>query len=804
MKKIEKLYDEKIVKWFYILLPIIEVITTYMVRNTSFPITIGMVYKTLFLIYCLFYLLFIDKKKKVYNYLLIGVFALSIIINMIVTVDISSIGTIMNKLIDISKYMCFPIVMMFLYKYMLNGNKVSLTTLVYSATIYATIMIIAKLFGTQLPTYTSNPDYGHSGWFYSGNEISALMSMFYPIIIYFTSKYGNKLMIYSLAAVTYGLLAIGTKTSFVAITITIISIIIFELVMYLIKKTKLSKRMLFISFLLGVVVLASSPYSPSLNFMIERFENAKNNVDMNEPDSDKVMLQTFVFNGREKNVADQSEQFKNAPLKEKIFGLSDSNKVLDENGKSDVIERDFYDILFTYGYFGIIVYFAPMIIIVSIFMKRLFSDFKKECNEKNFVMGVSIMLSLGISYIAGHVLLAPTVAIFLSVLFAKLNEPEELERKNSWLTEEKKLIIYMPKLSTGGMEMALINLLNISSIKKNYKVTLCLGYCTDRELLKMLPTDIKLRLLCKGQWNSFGKIVAALRYIVEFIDAIFNRYDIAICYSYHHAVLSKLSRIASPNSILFMHTDLLNSRTEEERNRLIKNVSFSKFKAIVCVSEAAKISLEKLMPDYKGKMIVANNYINGKQIVKLSKEKIENNELEKKENLITFINVARHFEKAKKISRIILSASKLHKEGYDFRVVLVGSGEDTEKYRKMIKEEKLEDVVLLVGNQINPYKYIRESECMIVSSDFEGYGIVIDESRILNIPVISTDVADAKTILQQGYGICVENSENGIYQGMKKFLTEGYEIKKKFDFNNFNAKIDKNLVNIFRYCEDNE
>ena len=41
-------------------------------------------------------------------------------------------------------------------------------------------------------------------------------------------------------------------------------------------------------------------------------------------------------------------------------------------------------------------------------------------------MAISVALSLGISYIAGHVLLAPTVALFLSVVMSKLNYEEDV------------------------------------------------------------------------------------------------------------------------------------------------------------------------------------------------------------------------------------------------------------------------------------------------------------------------------------------------------------------------------------------
>ena len=73
---------------------------------------------------------------------------------------------------------------------------------------------------------------------------------------------------------------------------------------------------------------------------------------------------------------------------------------------------------------------------------------------------------------------------------------------------------------------------------------------------------------------------------------------------------------------------------------------------------------------------------------------------------------------------------------------------------------------------------------------------MLDEARILDIPFITTDVADAKNITKEGYGILCENSEKGIYEGMKKYLDEGFSIKNKFNYQEFNLKITNQLDKI--------
>ena len=77
-----------------------------------------------------------------------------------------------------------------------------------------------------------------------------------------------------------------------------------------------------------------------------------------------------------------------------------------------------------------------------------------------------------------------------------------------------------------------------------------------------------------------------------------------------------------------------------------------------------------------------------KQLINLEpiKEQIKAKLIEKY-NTTTFINIGRHEEKQKKLSRII-EAAKLLKEKTDrkFRILFIGDGEDTKKYKEVVNK----------------------------------------------------------------------------------------------------------------------
>lgn len=357
---------------------------------------------------------------------------------------------------------------------------------------------------------------------------------------------------------------------------------------------------------------------------------------------------------------------------------------------------------------------------------------------------------------------------------------------------KKTLKINMPKLTIGGMERALVDLLNNSNVCKNYKVDLLIGYNNlEKNYLEMIPKNINVNVLYTGKWGIIGKAIVFLKLIKEIVFP--KKYDVSISYAYQHGILALLTRRESKNNVVFIHNDLINARKPKELKKLCKKLKYEKFSKVVCVSECAKNSFMKIYPNYDGVIKVVNNYIGYKDIENKSKEKIDL----KKNKKVTFLSVARHEDKHKKISRIIEATKKLKDEDYDFEVLLIGDGQDHQLYLDMINQYNLNNIKVL-GSKLNPFPYFKIADAFVFSSMYEGYGLVLNEARVLNLPIITTDVADAAMITKEGYGILCENSKNGVYEGMKEFLQNGYKLDKKFDAKKFNDKITKDLDNILK------
>lgn len=345
----------------------------------------------------------------------------------------------------------------------------------------------------------------------------------------------------------------------------------------------------------------------------------------------------------------------------------------------------------------------------------------------------------------------------------------------------KKLNIYMPKLKYGGMELSLINFINTSNITKNYDTNLYLVYCGNPELIDLVKDKVNVHLMT-NKWNILGKMKAAFKLLLLFIKQ--RKSDVNICYSNHHKILSILSRKNTKSSILFVHSDLNRYETDEEKINIKNKINFDKFDKIICVSETVKNSIAKLYnEDIKNKCYVVANYVDGEKILKLSKEKI-NDKINFK--IPTFISIANHNEKYKNINAIIDTTSELKKDNYKFQVLLIGKGEDTQNYINRINDLNLNDYILLLGSKSNPYPYLKESSALVFTSRYEGYGMVLDEARVLNIPIISTGSGASYEICKDGYGVVTNN----IKEEMIKIIENKNKKEKiKFDYKKHNQDI---------------
>lgn len=159
-------------------------------------------------------------------------------------------------------------------------------------------------------------------------------------------------------------------------------------------------------------------------------------------------------------------------------------------------------------------------------------------------------------------------------------------------------------------------------------------------------------------------------------------------------------------------------------------------------------------------------------------------------------------EQAKNISGILRATSNLCKKRDDFRLTLIGTGKDFGMIESYAKELNFTEDTLQFAGEKSPaevVEYFRNTDFMILFSNFETAGIVIAESLICGKPVISTKVGSATELIDEDTGILVEvGNEAQLSEAMNLLLDtlENYDesqIKAKvtglFDYKNVGNQI---------------
>lgn len=210
-----------------------------------------------------------------------------------------------------------------------------------------------------------------------------------------------------------------------------------------------------------------------------------------------------------------------------------------------------------------------------------------------------------------------------------------------------------------------------------------------------------------------------------------------------------------------------------------------KFDRIVLVSESCKVAFDKCFPELSSKTCAISNILSYNLVNARAQEPIEFKVDTNKINLATTCRIVFY---SKGLDRSIQVLSRLKSEGLLKNVTwyIIGDGPDMPKFKQLIAENGLQDIVIPLGNQNNPYPYLKQMSLFFFASRFEGKPMAVTEALMSGLPAIVTEYSSAREQVRDGIdGLVVENSETGIYNGLK-YLFENPEIIKTWKDNVLN------------------
>ncbi len=333
----------------------------------------------------------------------------------------------------------------------------------------------------------------------------------------------------------------------------------------------------------------------------------------------------------------------------------------------------------------------------------------------------------------------------------------------------KKILFLINSLGGGGAEKVLVNLVNNMDYSKfDITVETMFGDGINFELLNKNIRYISKKAPCPRGIAYIFRLFSSKRLYKYFIGN--EHYDILVAYM-HGAPVKVIA--GCPDKSVKTYAWLHNGNPETGTFFKFWNSKKSAFEdykkcdAIVGVSE----SVSNAFANYTGikdKTCTVHNTNDVNKIMSLADKE---NPIEKNHQY-EFVSVGR-VSNEKGFDRLYSVCKKLRDENYDIGVTIVGTGNQIESMKSEISNDNNSNWFRFAGFQNNPYKFVENSDLFVCSSRTEGLSTAVTEAIILGKPCVSTDVSGAKEILGENneYGIVIENSEDGIYTGIKQMLS---------------------------------
>lgn len=399
-----KLYhlDKFIILLMFALLPV-DMLNGFLLNsNISLPMSLGQLFKLLILFFLFLRFLFLPKA------LLVSL-GLTILL-LIPTVYQLLIGFekpfVFFDIIKISKYLT-PIFSFLFFVNFIKSNGETGIALLLKLIKFSYIVLVGNIFlkyvGLGYPMYEYG-SIGSKGYFYAGNEVSALLIITSSILGYqlWKEEYRVKYLFFAALSLFAGL-TVGSKTGTAGILLVFILIPLKRPSL----RVSYKRTMIFLATTLTLVPLAiyaawRSIQNTDLMIRLVYF-------------SQKFDFLTFILSNRNVFFRNAYKTFiEDYVIFEKIIGVGQTK--YESLNTISIVEIDFADILFAYGILGIL-YFILLTLFVAVQAIR----FSKNSNYPyaRFVL-LMVLVLMGISSTAGHVYSSGMSAIFIGALFSMM------------------------------------------------------------------------------------------------------------------------------------------------------------------------------------------------------------------------------------------------------------------------------------------------------------------------------------------------------------------------------------------------
>ncbi|WP_408868929.1 CDP-glycerol glycerophosphotransferase family protein [Brochothrix campestris] len=167
------------------------------------------------------------------------------------------------------------------------------------------------------------------------------------------------------------------------------------------------------------------------------------------------------------------------------------------------------------------------------------------------------------------------------------------------------------------------------------------------------------------------------------------------------------------------------------------------------------------------------------------------------EQITVFMNIGR-YDYQKGHDRLIEAFERNYEQNNQIALVLVcPHGVLKKETIEKVRQSSARENIIILGGMRNPYVLLKAIDAFVLSSHYEGLGLVVYEALAVGTDVITVNLTETITLLQNNEALIVENTEMGITQGITDYLGASIDLN-AFDFEAPKAQSREEFTAIFK------
>lgn len=399
---------------------------------------------------------------------------------------------------------------------------------------------------------------------------------------------------------------------------------------------------------------------------------------------------------------------------------------------------------------------------------------------------------------------------------------------------KENVMLFAGSLAQNGITTSVLNLLNnLDRTERNYYVTFRANSVRPNQAtLLSLPEGVNY-IATTGKMNlSFFKKAAwvlckaqkfPLKLMMNMIKEDLQlelrrhygnaRFDTMVQFSGYEYGKILLYSVFENNSVIYVHNDMVQEATVRKNQRKdVLQYAYEAYDHVALVTEDL-VEPTTVIAGKTRDFDLAHNLIDYDTILERGAKEIafdpytqSNIPLERILEILDspakkIVNVAR-FSPEKGQRRLIDAFQRVLEDEPDSYLFIIGGNQFKGMYNKLcdyVSTLPCADHIVMILSMSNPLPIVKACDGFILSSLYEGFGLVLVEADILGLPVVSTDIVGPRTFMQKQNGVLVEDSEAGVEDGIRRLIS-GDIPKLTVDYKEYN----RNAVEEFKALLENK